>query len=77
MLRASVATQTVQALSRSEAEFLASVKAASAVSGLRAVCLDLGIEIKLIILGSDSSAARGILGRIGLGKIRHLDTSLL
>ena len=41
------------------------------------MCLDLGIEIKLIILGSDSSAAGGILGRIGLGKIRHLDTSLL
>ena len=74
MLRASVSTQTVQALSSGEAEFLASVKAASAVLGLRAVCLDLGIDIKLIILGSDSSAAGGILGRIGLGKIRHLDT---
>ena len=77
MLRASISTQTVQALSSGEAEFLASTKAESAVLGLRAVRLDLGIDIKLIILGSDSSAAGGILGRIGLSKIRHLDTSLL
>ena len=76
MLRASVVTQTVQALSSCKAEFLASVEAAPAVLGLRAVRLDLGIEIKLIILGSESSAAGGILGRIGLGKIRHWDTSL-
>jgi hypothetical protein len=77
MLRASVATQTVQALSSGKAEFLASVNTASAVLGLRAVCLDLGIDIKLVILGSDSSAAGGILGRIELCKIRHWDTSLL
>ena len=77
MPRASVVTQTVQALSSGKAEFLASTKAASAVLGLRAVRLDLGIDIRLIILGSESSAAGGILGRIGLGKIRHLDTSLL
>ena len=76
MLMASVATQTMQALSSGKVEFLANVEAASAVLGLRAVCPDLGIEIKLIILGSDSSAAGGILGRIGLGKIRHWDTSL-
>ena len=67
----------MQAISSGKAEFLANVKAALAVLGLRAVRLDLGIDIKLIILGSDSSAAGGILGRIGLGKIRHWDTSLL
>ena len=76
MLKASVVTQTVQALSSGKAEFLANVEAALAVLGLRAVCLDLGIEIKLIILGSNSSAAGGFLGRIVLCKIRHWDTSL-
>jgi len=76
VLRASVVTQTVWALSSGKAEYLANVEAASAAIGLRAVCPDLGIEIKLIILGSNSSAAGGILGRIELCKIRHWDTSL-
>ena len=37
---------------------------------------DLGIESK-IILYTDSSAARGIIHRAGLGKLRHLETGYL
>ena len=37
---------------------------------------DLGIDAK-IVLYSDSSAARGIIHRAGLGKLRHLETGYL
>ena len=37
---------------------------------------DLGIEAK-IILYTDSTAARGIIHRAGLGKLRHLETGCL
>ena len=37
---------------------------------------DLGIDSK-IILYTDSSAARGIIHRAGLGKLRHLETGYL
>ena len=40
------------------------------------MCRDFGEEVS-IELGSDSSAAKGVLGRLGLGKIRHLETGLL
>ena len=37
---------------------------------------DLGIEAK-IILYTDSTAARGIIHRAGLGELRHLETGYL
>ena len=40
------------------------------------MCRYFGDEVS-IELGSDSSAAKGVLGRLGLGKIRHLETGLL
>ena len=38
---------------------------------------DFGHTLKQITIGSDSGAAKGILGRVGLGRIRHLNTGLL
>ena len=38
---------------------------------------DFGHEVKLITIGTGSATAKGVLGRVGLGKIRHLDNGLL
>ena len=68
--------QSVIALSSGEAEYYASLKGASCALGFKAMLTDLGIESK-IILYTDSSAARGIIHRAGLGKLRHLETGYL
>ena len=44
--------------------------------GFRSMAADLGEEVKLV-LRSDSAAALGIIGRRGLGKVRHLETGYL
>ena len=44
--------------------------------GLRSIGADLGFDLPLI-LRTDATAAMGMARRLGIGKIRHLDTSLL
>ena len=68
--------QSVIALSSGEAEYYAALKGASCALGFKAMLADLGIESK-IVLYTDSSAARGIIHRVGLGKLRHLETGYL
>ena len=68
--------QRVIALSSGEAEYYAALKGASQALGFKSMLTDLGIEAK-VILHTDSSAARGIIHRAGLGKLRHLETGYL
>ena len=68
--------QSVIALNSGEAEYYAALKGASSALGFKAMLADLGIESK-IILYTDSSAARGIIHRAGLGKLRHLETGYM
>ncbi len=69
-------TQSVIALSSGEAEYYAALQGASVALGFQSMPADLGITAK-ITLYSDSSAARGIIHRAGLGKLRHLETGYL
>ena len=69
-------TQAVVAISSGEAEYYAALKGASLALGFRSMAADLGEDVK-IVLRSDSSAAPGIGGRQGLGKLRHLETCYL
>ena len=69
-------TQGVIALSSAEAELYGIVKAAVQGMGLISVARDLGEELTMELL-TDSSAAKGVCNRKGLGKVRHLDTNLL
>ena len=69
-------TQAVIALSSGEAEFYGVVKGASALLGLISLAADRGIELKGRI-HTDSTAARGICNRRGLGKTRHIQTQYL
>ena len=69
-------TQPTIALSSGEAELGGLCKGAANAIGLRSVARDLGIPFKIRVR-SDATAALGIARRLGIGKIRHLDTSLL
>ena len=69
-------TQTTVALSSGEAELGGIAKGMSQGLGLRSIGHDLGISLALK-LWTDATAAMGMARRLGVGKIRHLDTSLL
>ena len=65
-------TQESIALSSGESEFYGMVQAASHGLGVRGVLEDLGIPIGIKVL-TDSSAAKSIASRRGVGKVRHID----
>ena len=75
-MRAWSSNQNVIALSSGEAEYYAALKGASSALGFQSMLKDLGISTS-ITLYTDSSAARGIIHRAGLGKLRHLETGYL
>ena len=75
-VRAWSSNQNVIALSSGEAEYYAALKGASSALGFQSMLRDLGIHAS-ITLYTDSSAARGIIHRAGLGKLRHLETGYL
>ena len=75
-VRAWSGNQAVIALSSGEAEYHAALKGASAALGFQSMLRDLGLQAS-ITLYTDSSAARGIIHRAGLGKLRHLETGYL
>ena len=75
-VRAWSSSQNVIALSSGEAEYYAALKGASSALGFQSMLKDLGVSAS-ITLYTDSSAARGIIHRAGLGKLRHLETGYL
>ena len=64
------------ALSSGEAEYYGLVKGASQAMGLRSLAADMGIDLSIRIK-TDSSAAKGIASRNGLGKVRHVEVAQL
>ena len=68
--------QSTIALSSGESDYYALVKAAQIGLGVRALLEDFGVQLSLNIL-SDISAARGHVGRPGLGTMRHIQTRYL
>ena len=55
---------------------MGNVKGASIGIGMQSMARDFGDE-RVVRIATDSSASKGIASRLGLGKIRHLDTGLL
>ena len=55
---------------------IAVVKGVSEGLGVKALATDWGNKFKLVGM-CDSSAAMGIVGRKGVGKIRHLDVGMM
>jgi hypothetical protein len=69
-------TQKTVALSSAEAELTALVKAAAEGLGLEALAKDFGMEMDVVVY-ADASAALGIVGRRGAGKLRHINIAML
>ena len=69
-------TQANIALSSGEAELYAAVRASSEGLGFQSMAKDFSIRLNLEVV-ADASAALGIIGRKGLGKLRHIDTQCL
>ena len=73
-------TQTPISLSSGEAEFYGLVKTGSRAIGIHNLCHDLGFHLwgeLALEVSTDSSAAKGVAVRRGVGKIRHLETGSL
>ena len=63
-------------LSSGEAELAGIVRGTCEAIGAKSIGRDLGSSFEGVVF-TDSSAALSITGRVGAGKIRHLDTSML
>ena len=75
-LKHSSTLQSTVSLSSGESEYYAIVKAASMAIGMKALFQEWHIPLGCTVL-SDSSAARGMCSRRGLGKTRHVQTRYL
>ena len=69
-------SQSVVARSSGEAEYYALAKGLSEAIGMKSVLADLGYVVQLR-LWTDSSAAKSIASRTGIGKVRHMDVTYL
>ena len=69
-------TQSTVALSVGEAEYTALVRAATEALGMQSAACDFGVNLSIEI-GVDSSTAKSIASRSGVGKVRHLETKTL
>ena len=70
------ATQSTISLSSGEAEYYGVVRAGGVALGQQSLMADMGIKLAIRVW-TDSTAAIGICGRQGLGKLRHIDTHTL
>ena len=69
-------TQRTRALSVGEAEYAAMVSGCAEGLGLQALMKDLGWEAKVVVK-TDSTTAKAVASRRGLGKLRHVEVRLL
>ena len=68
--------QSVFAKSSGEAEYYSLGKGVAEAMGIRSMAADLGWDVSLIVW-LDSSAAKSMASRTGLGKTRHMDVQYL
>ena len=68
-------TQGAFALSSAEAEFYAMIEAVVRSKGLKNLAKELGFRnvSNVVVLGTDSNAAKSFVCRRGLGKMRHIE----
>jgi hypothetical protein len=69
-------TQATIATSSGEAEYYALVKSAAEALGLKSLAKDLGWEFRIRIW-VDSTAAKSIASRTGIGRVRHMEVKYL
>ena len=76
LVKSWASTQGSTALSSGEAEYYAIVKGACEGLGLKQVIQDMGVKVAVKVW-VDSSTAKSIAERIGLGKVRHMDVRFM
>ena len=77
-LKTSSTVQEPIGLSSGESEFYAAVKGGATVLGIESLLKDWGVKLMpVLVLKTDSSAAKGFACRRGLGRSRHVSTRLL
>ena len=76
LIRTWSSTQKIIALSSGEAEYYGMVRGGAEAMGTRNILEDMNIERKIRLL-EDSSAAKGIAERTGLGKAGHIEVNQL
>ena len=76
LVKSWASTQGSTALSSGEAEYYVIVKGACEGLGLKQVMQDMGVRVAVRVW-VDSSAAKSIAERSGLGKVRHMDVRYL
>ena len=69
-------TQAIVAKSSAEAELYGVVRGATEALGMSTLIKDLGSEVG-VQMHVDATAAKGIIERQGLSKVRHIDTNVL
>ena len=69
-------TQAIIAKSSAEAEFYGVVRGATEAIGMSTLFADMGLKVS-IQMHLDSAAAKGIIERKGLSKVRHIDVNVL
>ena len=77
LIKSWASTQTVIAMSSGEGEYYGVVKGACEAIGVGSMLQDLTGRRSHVRVKTDSSAARGIAMRPGVGKVRHLEVRTL
>jgi hypothetical protein len=72
-LRTWSSTQPVLALSVAEAEYYSIVEGATRCIGLQTMLKEMGVEVGILVISTDSSSAKSFASRRGLGKMRHIE----
>jgi len=76
LIEMSVAQQQTVALSSGEAEFVGITRGAAQGKLVQAILEEFKLKVDLAVL-SDSSAARAMCRRVGVGRVKHLDLKQL
>ena len=70
-------TQPTVAMSSAAAEYIAMVEGATRGIGLRTMLSEMGVEVSVVVISTDSSAAKSFASQRGLKKMRHIEVKEL
>ena len=70
-------TQTVHALSVAEAKHYAIIERTTRCLGLQTKIREMGMEVGVVVMSTDSAAAKSFASKQGLGKMRPIEVKEL
>jgi hypothetical protein len=72
-LRTWSSTQPVHALSVAEAEYYALIDASTRCLGVQSMLREMGVDVSVVVVSTDSSSAKAYASKRGLGRMRHIE----